>query len=102
MTDTPDTSPEGDIHMNEPERILAWTVNEWGSAWSVAPEDAAPEALEYVRSDLCDPMQDYRVRELVDKAHAVIDRWDSTDWKAPPTADAMNELRDALRDMGGE
>ena len=52
--------------MNEPERILAWTVDEWGSAWSVDPEDAAPEAIEYVRSDLCDPMQDYRVRELVE------------------------------------
>ncbi len=35
-----------------PERILAWTVNEWGSAWAVAPEDAAADAVEYIRADL--------------------------------------------------
>ena len=33
-------------------------------------------------------------------AKAVIDRWDSTDWKAAPTADVMNELRTALK--GGD
>lgn len=34
-----------------PKRILAWTVNGWGSAWAVAPEDAAPGAVEYIRGD---------------------------------------------------
>lgn len=42
-----------------PERILAWTVNEWGSAWAVAPEDAAPDAVEYIRADLA-TIRDFR------------------------------------------
>jgi hypothetical protein len=34
--------------------------------------------------------------ELIEAAKAVIARWDSTDWKAPPTAEGMNRLRAAL------
>lgn len=43
-----------------PERVLAWTVNDWGSAWSVAPEDAAPDAVEYIRADLHTALMDER------------------------------------------
>lgn len=39
-----------------------------------------------------------RYKPLVEAAQAVVDRWHSTDWKAPPTADFMNRLRDALAD----
>jgi hypothetical protein len=42
------------------------------------------------------PLSDPRVTALVDKAQAVINRWDSKDWKAPPTADTMKDLRAAL------
>jgi hypothetical protein len=34
--------------------------------------------------------------ELIEAAKAVIARWDSNDWKAPPTAEGMNRLRAAL------
>lgn len=34
--------------------------------------------------------------ELIEAAKAVIARWDSTDWKAAPTAEVMNRLRAAL------
>jgi len=34
--------------------------------------------------------------ELIKAAQAVVDRWDSTDWKAAPTAEVMNRLRAAL------
>lgn len=34
--------------------------------------------------------------ELIKAAQAVVDRWDSTDWKAAPTAEVMNRLRNAL------
>ena len=34
--------------------------------------------------------------ELIAAAKAVVDRWDSTDWKAAPTAEVMNRLRNAL------
>lgn len=34
--------------------------------------------------------------KLRDAAQAVLDRWDSLDWKAAPTADYMNRLRAAL------
>lgn len=34
--------------------------------------------------------------ELIEAAKAVIARWDSTDWKAAPTAEVMNRLRNAL------
>jgi hypothetical protein len=34
--------------------------------------------------------------ELIEAAKAVIGRWDSTDWKAAPTAEVMNRLRAAL------
>lgn len=34
--------------------------------------------------------------KLREAAQAVLDRWDSLDWKAAPTADYMNRLRDAL------
>ena len=34
--------------------------------------------------------------ELIEAATAVIARWDSTDWKAAPTAEVMNRLRAAL------
>lgn len=37
--------------------------------------------------------------ELIEAAKAVIARWDSTDWKAPPTADVMNRLRNALAEL---
>jgi hypothetical protein len=30
-------------------------------------------------------------------AHAALERWDSTDWKAASTAEVMNDLRAALR-----
>lgn len=33
---------------------------------------------------------------LREAARAVLDRWDSLDWKAAPTADYMNRLRAAL------
>lgn len=33
---------------------------------------------------------------LREAAQAVLDRWDSLDWKAAPTADYMNRLRAAL------
>jgi len=35
-------------------------------------------------------------KELREAAQAVLDRWDSVDWKAPPTADYMERLRKAL------
>lgn len=34
--------------------------------------------------------------ELIEAAKAVIARWDSTDWKAAPTAEVMGRLRAAL------
>tara|TARA_R110000868_G_scaffold193807_1_gene439038 strand:- start:1644 stop:2000 length:357 start_codon:yes stop_codon:yes gene_type:complete len=36
------------------------------------------------------------MNELIEAAKAVIARWDSTDWKAAPTAEVMNRLRAAL------
>jgi hypothetical protein len=41
-------------------------------------------------------LRNENLRALVEKSRAVISRWDSTDWKAPPTAEVMNELRAAL------
>jgi hypothetical protein len=38
-------------------------------------------------------------RELIEAAKAVIARWDSKDWKAPPTAEVMNRLRNALAEL---
>jgi len=39
---------------------------------------------------------------LVEKAHAVINRWDSRDWKATlPTAEFIYDLRDALAAFEG-
>jgi hypothetical protein len=35
-------------------------------------------------------------KEGIEAAKAVIARWDSKDWKAPPTAEVMNRLRAAL------
>jgi hypothetical protein len=37
--------------------------------------------------------------ELLEAAKAVIARWDSTDWKAAPTAEVMNRLRNALAEV---
>jgi hypothetical protein len=37
--------------------------------------------------------------ELIKAAQAVVDRWDSTDWKAPPTAEVMDGLRNALAEL---
>jgi hypothetical protein len=37
--------------------------------------------------------------ELIEAAKAVIARWDSKDWKAPPTAEVMNGLRNALAEL---
>jgi hypothetical protein len=37
--------------------------------------------------------------ELIKAAQAVVDRWDSTDWKAAPTAEVMNRLRNALAEL---
>ena len=37
-----------------------------------------------------------REQKLVESARAVIARWESTDWKAAPTADYMNALRNVL------
>jgi hypothetical protein len=51
-------------------------------------------ATAYRRADL--PPQ---VKPLVEAATAVIARWDSVDWKAPPTAGVMNDLRVALAAM---
>ena len=39
------------------------------------------------------------IEELIEAAKAVIARWDSTDWKAPPTAEVMNRLRNALVEL---
>ena len=36
------------------------------------------------------------MNELIEAATAVLDRWDSTDWKAVPTAEVMNRLRAVL------
>jgi hypothetical protein len=38
-------------------------------------------------------------KELIKAAQAVVDRWDSTDWKAAPTAEVMNGLRNALAEL---
>lgn len=35
-------------------------------------------------------------KELIEAAQAVVDRWDSIDWKLPPTADYIARLRAAL------
>lgn len=40
-----------------PERIWAWIVNGWGSAWNVPDEDADPLAVRYVRADLFDAVK---------------------------------------------
>jgi len=40
--------------------------------------------------------------ELIAAAKAVVDRWDSTDWKAAPTAEVMNRLRNALAVLSKE
>lgn len=37
--------------------------------------------------------------ELIEAAKAVIARWDSTDWKAAPTAEVMSRLRNALAEL---
>jgi hypothetical protein len=37
--------------------------------------------------------------EVIEAAKAVIARWDSKDWKAPPTAEVMNGLRNALAEL---
>ena len=42
------------------------------------------------------------VKGMVEAATAVIDRWDSPDWKIQaPTADVMNALRTALANLKG-
>jgi len=54
-----------------PREILAWTFNEWGSAWNVDPEEAPPDATRYVRADaipLSDALAIPEVAALVEAA----------------------------------
>ena len=80
--------------MSAPERIWAKPEhpdeNGYGGFWIKARVEPS---VEYRRADLCDPMQDYRVRELVEAAKAV-DRY--CHW-----FQEGDELRAALRALEG-
>ena len=111
--------------MSAPERIwIDGAVN--ANAWAEQKTDctlSGVAAYEYVRADLCDPMQDERVRALVDSARRILEdiddmkeafdglagacftTWDEMDPGGPMDAWMEGErmLRAALRDMeGGE
>jgi hypothetical protein len=87
MTDTPDTSPERiwanpDHWIEHPPRRDAFR-----------PEEYA----EYVRVDLCDPMQDERVKRLVQALRDLIAEYERG---LDPLSDEIYDARAALRDMG--
>ena len=78
--------PEGRAPMTDaPERIQAWeTLDDYGQ-WATDYDGG----VEYIRADLVDA--------IIFAAQAVIDRWDSPDWKDEKhTADYINVLRRAL------
>jgi hypothetical protein len=79
-----------------PERIQAWVWDlPYPSRLNMRPEwnsdmyPADQNVKEYIRADLVDA--------IIFAAQAVIDRWDSPDWKDEKhTADYINVLRRAL------
>jgi hypothetical protein len=70
-----------------------------------SPENAHKEMdvhlAEAIAQEVCAAINTDAIAALVGAGQAVVARWDSTDWKAPPTADAMSDLRTALARLGG-
>jgi len=67
--------------------------------WDVKMKDAAfKDGYEQARAELCDPMQDERVKRLVEAAKRLADMWDkdAMDRIGPAT----RQVRAVLRDMG--
>jgi hypothetical protein len=98
--------------MSAPDRIWAWVKMQVdgsaGGAWTDAPYH--PNAAEYRRADLCDPMQDPRVKALETASRVAIARLDySADTfqdqgcltRTDACRDAAADLRAALRKMAG-
>ena len=86
----------GGVMTDAPERIWAWVWDlPYPSRLNMRPEwnsdmyPADQNVKEYIRADLVDA--------IIFAAQAVIDRWDSPDWKDEKhTADYINVLRRAL------
>jgi hypothetical protein len=77
--------------MSAPDRI-------WSNGLGVYGEYAGFGGTEYVRADLCDPMQDERVKALVEAVKGMPQDWYDDNCDCKP----CDALRAALRDMGVE
>ena len=89
--------------MNAPERI--WAKANYGKNnagyWRdepIIPNKPKKTGTEYVRADLCDPMQDERVKALVEAVKAMPQDWYDDNCDCKP----CEALHAALRDMGEE
>ena len=83
--------------MSAPDRIFCKEGHDAWNAWGHWYLHSKGGGTEYVRADICDRMQDERVRALVDAAERLADLWDkdATDRIGPAT----RQLRAALRDL---
>ena len=82
--------------MSAPDRLIAWPAKSMYQGVSLAggPPD---KMVEYVRADLCAPMQDERVKRLVEALiNEAVSMADDNDEKAY----VEKRLRTALRDLG--
>lgn len=93
---------ERDLAVYEIERVLKEHTGQYDSDFHRA--HYVYDALENIGAICTTPTEPAgnMAEALVKAAQAVVDRWDSIDWKAPPTAEVMNELRRALASIGGQ
>jgi hypothetical protein len=90
---------------NAPERIWVWVYREGARMhhrWRGKIGAGGEGQTEYVRADLCDPLQDERVKALVEAARKVNESyWYASDGTIRGMYDLEAALA-ALRDMGVE
>ena len=94
--------------MSAPDRIFAWVYEEGSRrhhVWRRKIGLGGDGQTEYVRADLCDPMQDERVKALVDALRKVIDEYDEflkDEYMRGLSSldDEIHDARAALRDIG--